>query len=184
MAATAPSDAEEFTAWMDRSGFVAAMRRRHRARVCICLAVAAAALASNARGPSLVDWPHRLVLQAMMTLSIASTFGAWFLMSWWLERDGRLLRLPQPDLASRARSVARYLAGRDLLMLAQALAGSAIIIVAGLVDVRAPRPLDTLVVLINLMPVAQFVWLGAKEMPDRKRLTTLYRVVAMAKPPA
>ncbi len=184
MNAAPTADSDAFAAWLDGSGFEAALRRQHLVRVLTCLGAAAGAIAFNLLGHVAPPWPHALVLQGMMTLSVGGTFGSWFLITWRLERDAVFLKTPQPTLETRAASVATYLARRDLLMLSMAVAGCALITLATVVGVRIPGAIDTLIVLINLLPTFQFLWLGAKEMPDRKRLMTLYRVVARAKPPA
>jgi hypothetical protein len=97
---------------------------------------------------------------------------------WAQDAQLRQLKRPAGSVEGRAARVSAYLLQRDALLLLLALMGQAVAWLAGRLGVHL-LSLDAPLVLLNLLPTAQQLWLGFAEIPNRKRLVYLYKLVAL-----
>lgn len=168
----------EFTAYLDRTGFDTREQRWHQVWVALgmvgCLVVLWQQFAFGLDAPRPPFYLRSLVL----AVSMANLTAATLLIAWSQEAQLRHLRQTSGSVERRAERVAVYVRQRDTLLLLVAGLGQAVAWFAGQLGVHL-LSWDAPLVLVNLLPTAQQVWFGFVEVPTRKRLIFLYKLVAL-----
>jgi hypothetical protein len=168
----------EFTAHLDRTGLDQRLQAVHQLLVGVgllgCLGVVwvHAGLPGGAEHASLLA-RNVLLLVSMLNLTLCA---------WAIARAQaaslRRLQARSETVEQRARQVAEHIWHRDGLLLALAVGGQAIALLAAALRIRL-LSLDAPLVILNLLPTAQLVILGWSEIPSRQRLLYLYKLVAL-----
>lgn len=168
----------EFNAYLDRTGFDTREQIWHQVWVGLgmvgCLVVLWPQFAAGSGG----ERPPFLWRNLVMTASLANLTICTLLIAWSQDAQLRHLRRPGGSVEGRAVRVATYVRQRDSMLLIIALLGQTVAWFSGLLGVHL-LSLDAPLVLINLLPTAQQIWFGFVEVPTRKRLLFLYKLVAL-----
>jgi len=168
----------EFTAYLDRTSFERRQQWQHQAWVALGMALCLwtlwpqlAAGIGGERAPFL--WRNLLLTVSIATLTVCVVIIYWY-------QDIQLnhLRRPSGTVSGRAERVAIYLRQRDSMLFLVALLGQAVVWLANRLGVHL-LSLDAPLIVINLLPTAQQIWFGLIEVPSRKRLLFLYKLVAL-----
>lgn len=168
----------EFGAYLDRTRLDLRLQGMHQVLVAIgmlgCLAVLWFQLQAvdDGKPPSLLA-RNLVLLASVLNLTVCTLVIMW-------SQDAQLRNLQQASgsVEDRATRVGVYIRQRGLLLLACALLGHVVVWFAKRQGVRL-LSFDAHLVVLNLLPTLQQIYLGFVEVPNRKRLMFLYKLVAL-----
>ena len=168
----------EFAAYLDRTGLDRRLQTLHQIMVAVGMLGCLGVLALHfAMAPTREHAPF-LVRNLMLTLSMLNLIGCTVVIGRAQDAALRRLQAPSDTVDQRAGQVAMHIVHRDRLLLAMAVVGQLLVALAarlhiGLLSIDAP------LVVLNLLPTAQLVFIGWHEVPTRARLLYLYKLVAL-----
>ena len=168
----------EFTAYLDRTGFDRRQQWQHQAWVALSMALCLWTLWPQLQAGIGGERAPFLWRNLLLTVSVATLTACTFIIYWCQDIQLSHLRRPGGSVAGRAERVAIYLRQRDSMLFLVAVLGQAVVWLANRLGVHL-LSLDAPLVLVNLLPTVQHIWLGFVEIPNRKRLLFLYKLVAL-----
>jgi hypothetical protein len=125
-----------------------------------------------------VPRPSFLVRDVLLMASLVNLTVSSLLIMWSQDVQLRHLRRTSGSVALRAQRVSAYLWQRDLLLLVIAVLGQVVAWFASRLGINL-LTIDAPLVLLNLLPTGQQLYIGFIEIPTRKRLMFLYKLVAL-----
>lgn len=160
-------------------------QRRHLARIAVALATCLALLAWNlllGDVGRIGVYDRDVLLGLTLLCSVLCTWSV----SYQSRAELARLKAAPASLAGRAAVVHGHHDRRGWLLFVLALAGQGVAALATLsgvrlVDTRSgiPLSLDSLILLVDLMPTALLVVAGWRELPTRERLVATYRLILL-----
>lgn len=167
--------AQEFTAYLDRTRLDVRLLRRHHGRVLGAVAFALVILVQNGWFADHALAPPRLLLIGLSMIDVnLFTIG----LLWSQRRGFSALAQPTDDVAARAGQIARYLDDRGILFLVLAVLGLGVLLAASVAGVNLFER-EGAIFLVNLMPLGQLIVHARYEVPTRETLVRLYRMLAV-----
>ena len=168
----------EFAAYLDRTGLERRLQIAHQVFVAIGLVGFLVVIGTHVGlrsddGDATFLARNLLLLVSMLNLLICTVVIG-------RAQDAALRRLQarSESVEERAGQVATHIVHRDRLLLGLALAGQVIAYLAAPLHLRL-LSIDAPLVILNLLPTAQLVYIAWREIPTRSRLLYLYKLVAL-----
>jgi len=168
----------EFAAYLNRTGLDRRLQIAHQVFVGLGLLGCLGVLSTHFQVPA--DGAHATFVarNLLLLISMLNLFTCTLVIGWAQDAALRRLQAPSDSVEERAGQVATHIIHRDRLLLGLAIVGQLIVLLAAFMHVRL-LSIDAPLVILNLLPTAQLVYIGWLEIPSRSRLMFLYKLVAL-----
>lgn len=169
---------DEFAGYLDRSRFDVRLQIVHQ--LLVALGMVGCLIAVGYHFGLEIGGEHApaALRNLLLSLTIANLTGCTIAVLYGEERALRRLQADARSLEQRAARVGDYIFARGRMLLVMALVGQGLVWLAAGLGIRL-LSIDAPLVILNLLPTVQQMVIGLLEIPNRKRLMTLYKLVAL-----